>query len=244
MDRDDVIASRDRSPPQPNESFPRRRRPADRTPPETPDPEAPPRSASPSLATSPRSGRQIAQRTDRPLPRSLRSAYRLHQQVGRVGALFVALDRLADEHEDLYTRDFVAPLSSLFASHRYNVNLESTTYERLPHHDGPFSTGDRRSWAKRRRKASVDFRGLSHPDREADHPELGRAHSLREAGVPDRKPGIRPEVWETPTARRVIQTPVRITWTAARVSRLAGRRPGLRSGRRRFRRGCRSSRGE
>jgi hypothetical protein len=72
----------------------------------------PPRQA---LPLPSRSGRQVSQRTDRLLPRALRRAHRLHQQIVVVRPLLVSLDRLADEHGDLYTRDRDPTVSSLFS---------------------------------------------------------------------------------------------------------------------------------
>src|SRR5215208_650699 len=81
----------------------------------------------------PRPRRQVAQRADRLLPWPLRRPHRLYQQIGAVGPAVVSLDRLADEHGDLYSRDPGAAFSSLQAPNQATSHLESVTCERCSH---------------------------------------------------------------------------------------------------------------
>src|SRR5262245_48053004 len=82
------------------------------------------------LAARPR--REVPERADRPLTRALRRAHRLHQQVVGVSAVLVSLDRLADEHGDLYSRNPVATFSSLFSRSENPALVESRGYRHLP----------------------------------------------------------------------------------------------------------------
>src|SRR5262245_24644756 len=100
----------------------------------------------------PRAGRQVTQRADRPLPWSLRRPDRLDQQVGAIAASAVSFDRLADEHDDLYSRDPGASFSSLLAPNgktrlRGISNLRARTRAFDPYR-GPFSRGYRGSWVR------------------------------------------------------------------------------------------------
>src|SRR6185436_610984 len=66
-----------------------------------------------------------------------------------VGLVLVPLNRLTDEHEDLYSRDPVATFSSLFTSSGKVALVESIAYRRH-YPDFPyFWQAPRRSWANR-----------------------------------------------------------------------------------------------
>src|SRR6185436_469386 len=65
-----------------------------------------------------------------------------------VGLVLVPLNRLTDEHEDLYSRDPVATFSSLFTSSGKVALVESIAYRRH-YPDFPyFWQAPRRSWAR------------------------------------------------------------------------------------------------
>ena len=62
---------------------------------------------------------EVTERADCLLPWSLRGTDRLDEQIVGVDLLLVTLDRLPDEHEDLYSRNPERVLSSLFLPTRH-----------------------------------------------------------------------------------------------------------------------------